>query len=127
MVLSMILIGFNSFTNIRVFIDDCDQEDKNDFCDLEGDVYPCCHVNTTTPIKVPGVGCLSTFLNLYKKVPVATVSTYPISAMRPPCLRLRSSTGSEALNAQSPIPRLNRTVNVEVELNSGRFMYYYFY
>ena len=109
-VLSMISIGFNSFTNIRVFIDNCDQEDKNDFCDLEGDVYPCCHVNTTTPIKVPGVSCLYTFLNLYQKIPVATVSNLSDFGHETPVFDF-SLVPVPRLCMLSPIPILNKTVH----------------
>ena len=116
----MISIGFNSFTNIRVFIDDCDQEDKNNFCDLEGDVYGCCNVNTTTPIKVPGVGCLSTFLNLYKKIPVSTVSNLSDFGHETPVLDF-ILVPVPRLCMLSPIPILNKTVHVEVELNYGQF------
>ena len=43
--------GHDSFSNVRVFVDGCDQDNPNDVCNLEGYSYPCCHVNKATPVK----------------------------------------------------------------------------
>ena len=43
--------GHDSFSNIRVFIDGCDQADPNSVCDLEGNLYPCCNINVGTPVQ----------------------------------------------------------------------------
>ena len=44
-------IGHDSFTSIRVFIDGCDQTDPNSVCDLEGNLYPCCHIDAGSTIQ----------------------------------------------------------------------------